>query len=738
MRKLWTDLLALMPGAVVAIWAYWSFGDWLYRGLDGSYYFLLAKELGNPGRNLWGLGLDHLQGCSSLQFPVNFRLSLTFLFAKCLPFAEKEDLYFASVAIVALGSWGIAYRLKLAPSAKTASFLLNILALLPVPFGFYGLAGCCPVFPEISVLSCLCVVLLIGNKEEAGPWAIGTVYGILFYLGVTYPTFLVFLFPVLALVGYMFLKKIWEVLLKKTKVKQKTMTNRLFTIHLCMLPLLSVLAAWILGHLLYSTFGFFKSEIVEKLAPGDISLFFWGPKGFAALILIICSVVFCFLNIFVKPYTDLTIYRISLFLLSLVSVQVVALVLVALGYRISRGFALVYIEYLLYPLSLLIVVCGTKTTIAWCAEKIPKASFDKLLTNGAIGVVGILLISAFFYHLAPFRQSPGPDYFRFPQSNIILKEIIQRGGTVSYPGLFHGRTEVFLGIGNPRKQGCDWSEFHAFQGLCLEVWQNDFRATGLWAYSVPTLFQYSPLRDPFLHYLCKNFLAIPEDSTWKNVPVLTVPSPSILGLLGVKFLISDTPIQHENLSLLQALPFPEEKEDKKEAWWANRSKQNPWKSIDGIRLYEISNINLGERSPRIVKSSFLDGVAVLNIIKAESIFQNDRPVAVVSDRKIGDMINCEKASIWYNKNGIKINAKALGPSCLLLPITFSHCLKIKSNFSKSTIPPRLVRANLAQTLLIFENEFDGEIQYESSPFINPWSIWFDYKDAKVFLSKNKQ
>jgi len=209
-------------------------------------------------------------------------------------------------------------------------------------------------------------------------------------------------------------------------------------------------------------------------------------------------------------------------------------------------------------------------------------------------------------------------------------------------------------------------------------------------------------------------------------------------LLGVKFLISDTLIQHENLSLLQALPFPEEKEDKKEAWWANRSKQNPWKSIDGIRLYEISKINLGERSPRIVKSSFLDGFAVLNIIKAESIFQNDRPVAVVSDQKIGDMINCEKASIWYNKNGIKINAKAPGPSCLLLPITFSHCLKIKSNFSKSTIPPRLVRANLAQTLLIFENEFDGEIQYESSPFINPWSIWFDYKDAKVFLSKNKQ
>jgi hypothetical protein len=209
-------------------------------------------------------------------------------------------------------------------------------------------------------------------------------------------------------------------------------------------------------------------------------------------------------------------------------------------------------------------------------------------------------------------------------------------------------------------------------------------------------------------------------------------------LLGVKFLISDTPIQHENLNLLQALPFPAEKQDKKEAWWANRSKQNPWKSIDGIRLYEISKINLGGRSPRIVKSNFLDGAAVLNIIKAERIFHNDRPVAVVSDRKLGKIVNCEKAMIWYNEYGIKINAKAPGPSCLLLPITFSHCLKIKSNSVKSTNPPRLVRANLAQTLLIFENEFDGEIQYSSSPFINPWSIWFDYQDAKVFLSKNKQ
>jgi hypothetical protein len=98
------------------------------------------------------------------------------------------------------------------------------------------------------------------------------------------------------------------------------------------------------------------------------------------------------------------------------------------------------------------------------------------------------------------------------------------------------------------------------------------------------------------------------------------------------------------------------------------------------------------------------------------------------------MVPCDEAEVRYTPTGFWIRAKAVGPSCLLLPITFSHCLEFRSQsqtLDKGKI--RLIRANLAQTLIVFDREINGDLRYYSSPFYNPLAVWRDVLDGQRIL-----
>jgi len=733
-RNPWGNLFALIPGMLAAVWAYLAFEDWLYRGLDGSYYFLLARELGSTGKSLWGLDVDHLQGCSSLQFPVNFRLSLTFVLAKFMPFSQKADVYSASLAIIAIGSW-VSTRLLAVSWLETAVFfILAFLALLPAPFGFYGLAGCAPVFPEVSILSCLCVVLMLGPKTESSPTATALVYLILIYLGITYPTYMVFLFPVLLLLAFSFLKRIRQTLRRRDQGQNRRENLRNLLVHLSLLPVLLLLGVWILGHLLNSAFNFFKEEMLESLSKEDVSFLFWAPRGDAAVALMILAWALSLKNILIENKGKKFQQRTSYFLFTFFGLQIAVLFCVLLGAKLPRGFALVYIEYLLYPLAFLVVVMEVKQNLSCLMLKTKN---QLLVRNGALSaavLAGMFLVYGFVHYLPNEKAALGPDYFDKPEINKIVKEIQSRDALTLDRRPFQGRTEAFLGIGYPRISGYDWAEFHAFQGLCLDVWKNDLRTTGLWAFGIPTLFQYSPLRDPFLHYLCRKLISGPADSSRKNVPIHTVPFSQALGLLGIRFIISDQPSGGSNLNSLKVLPFPQEAQGLKTTWWQKKQQNNPWKTIDKIYLYEISKINLGTQSPVLKQAKGPAAESVLEALYSAGFFEGNLPVAVHSEMDLGPMVPCDEAEVRYTPTGFWIRAKAVGPSCLLLPITFSHCLEFRSQsqaLDKSKI--RLIRANLAQTLIVFDREINGDLRYYSSPFYNPLAVWRDVLDGKRIL-----
>jgi hypothetical protein len=58
------------------------------------------------------------------------------------------------------------------------------------------------------------------------------------------------------------------------------------------------------------------------------------------------------------------------------------------------------------------------------------------------------------------------------------------------------------------------------------------------------------------------------------------------------------------------------------------------------------------------------------------------------------------------RDGVRIRAQSDGPAHILLPVQFSHCLRVVNG-----APARLTRANLLQMLVSFEGALDARLEF---------------------------
>jgi hypothetical protein len=77
---------------------------------------------------------------------------------------------------------------------------------------------------------------------------------------------------------------------------------------------------------------------------------------------------------------------------------------------------------------------------------------------------------------------------------------------------------------------------------------------------------------------------------------------------------------------------------------------------------------------------------------------------------------------------LALQAQAPGRSLLVLPVEFSRCLDFQWN-SPGDEPPRIYRANLDQTAILFSGQIDVRIALRINPYSNPFCRYRDYQDA---------
>jgi hypothetical protein len=64
-----------------------------------------------------------------------------------------------------------------------------------------------------------------------------------------------------------------------------------------------------------------------------------------------------------------------------------------------------------------------------------------------------------------------------------------------------------------------------------------------------------------------------------------------------------------------------------------------------------------------------------------------------------------------------VHAQSAGRSILVLPLEFSRCLHVMPNSSSgAAVAPRLFRADLLMTGILFEKNLDAKIIYRTGPF----------------------
>jgi hypothetical protein len=197
--------------------------------------------------------------------------------------------------------------------------------------------------------------------------------------------------------------------------------------------------------------------------------------------------------------------------------------------------------------------------------------------------------------------------------------------------------------------------------------------------NVPSLEEYSQLVSPQFYYLVTRGLGSPEDGpASRNSVRVTVPRVNLLRALGVRYLWSWPG---------GAAPV---------AGLARKAMADG----DGCFLYELPDPNVGSYSPvRVIRSRSAAETVALLVSPGVDL----RRDVVLADPVDGPLVPARDASLRFADGGVFVSAKSDGRSLLLLPVQFSHALRARTKRGDV----RLVRANLAQTGLLFDREVDA-------------------------------
>jgi hypothetical protein len=214
-----------------------------------------------------------------------------------------------------------------------------------------------------------------------------------------------------------------------------------------------------------------------------------------------------------------------------------------------------------------------------------------------------------------------------------------------------------------------------------------FQETDLWRYNIPTFEEYGQWTSVQAHAFAAKLLRPAGFGVHPNfLRVFTIDS-AILRAVGVRYILTD-----------------EEALDKSAILRGSVSASG----APTVYLFELINPNLGTYSPtHFVKAATADEIAQRIRENKDHLDQ----VAVVTDDLPSTTAQARSVVMTIERDGVRIQATSDGPTHILLPLQFSHCLVVVNGAAA-----RLTRANLFQTLMSFEGAIDARLEFRFGLF----------------------
>jgi hypothetical protein len=334
---------------------------------------------------------------------------------------------------------------------------------------------------------------------------------------------------------------------------------------------------------------------------------------------------------------------------------------------------------LILSLAVPLALIGARTLLHWTFEK--QAMFA-VLPPGAPGST-----RGFPGHPGFNQRSPIVDYLA-PAISISLDREF-RGTVVFMPTVYDKDVRPY-GV---------WRRENTFT-YARWFLGNDLGEYGLRYYNIPTLDQVTHNIAPQFYLTVRELLSRPGIDIFERHygGAVTRLNEPIMALLGLRYVIADyeLPFGTERF----AMPIPE---GEREIFKSQRLLKSP------VRIYELSNPNLGNYSPTKVVRAKAAKEAVVAMSRPDF---DGRQTVVTDDASIPDnMVSATEAAMTVRLGGVELSASSAGESVLVLPVQYSHCWRIVSG-NEAT----LFRANLMQLGVRFSGKLRVELRQIFGPF----------------------
>src|SRR5262245_33214363 len=271
-----------------------------------------------------------------------------------------------------------------------------------------------------------------------------------------------------------------------------------------------------------------------------------------------------------------------------------------------------------------------------------------------------------------------------------------RGYAATFLGAPDGLVRELTGVHNDRMT---YETYIAARDILFARFGNSFQMMDLWNNDIPTLEAYGQWVSKQLYSSDRDLLAQPQDEVdpMRSTILLYRFRPLLLRALGVRFVIADGTLTHPSSEFVMM-----------------ESGQGGAK----VKLYEIKGANLGQFSPtQVIRVA--DYATAVAALREQRDFENR---VVLASARSG-LVRASRSRLVAIKNGYRLTAAAAGSALVVLPIQFSNCWQIETS---SGTPAHIVRANIVQTGVVFENEVDARLRFN----FEPWNASCRFQDAR--------
>ena len=675
--------------------AFYSKSPLVFFRFDGSQVLIMAAIQRDWAVSGWDFTSNPLQGIGGLELPQHNLIDPGMWLAANLPpsIAPTVSMTFYALELAVVIAW-LGIRLGLGPLASAVAVWIGLLLALPYVYpslGFeflWGVPADIPlIFQDVAII--LLLIDLGRGPKLADIARLAGILGLGIYQVVMFPNFAPVSFVVLALFGAV------TVLAASSKGER---TIKL--IYLC-----AIVAALLIlfGQMVFGLYGFSKAtffwyEFYPR--PGswrDLTFFVSDHSRWPAWIVLGLTLIGA-LHAALRGGT--TMRPMARGFLAFLGGELIVVLMVSAGWK---GPRIAYFDILTYPFYCVFAAHSLATATEWLNQRTNLIYRHKRIALLTLYVLPwMVLIDAFPQPLErPLVRNLNP--FIWPPAETAVSKFLTDELALQPGSVFRGRVASVAGTDfESQWASAPMITQHNYDVMSLFFTGNDHRLYGLWYFGIPTLIELNQFSSPFFHLVNARLLNAPGTKDLRSYEIQSIVNDRIMALLGTRYLISD-----------KILP--------------GRLPVTQHRLTEGrdLYVYSVPDANVAGYSATHSRQA-ADARETVNLLADSSI--DLRTVAILNGpEELPQLSAATTSKLVVERGGYRIEATSSGTSLLVLPVEYSHCLESHLT-TTDQMPPRLIRANLVMTAVLFSGDVKGELRLRFGPLSSGCRMR-DWRDA---------